>query len=553
MALAVDKYVAEFIGTFLLVLTVGCNVLSPAPKEGLSSWAATSIACVLMVSIYALGSVSGANFNPAVSLCLGVTGKLGIKDMCIYIVVQLIAGVTAGCSYWMLFGITFNLQPGATFGWWEAAIVEVLYTFMLCFVVLNVAASTASQTAVKITFNPQKLMREQPNSIKQKIESLLRDHRLSPVVIVGSEKNLVRVELRDGLTSDQVKGIVKSELNIWDPEFEVEGNQYYGLAIGFVIIAGGYAGGNVSGGCFNPAVAFGIDIPSAGTGFGWCFAYLGFEMIGAGLASLLFRVVRPEDFGKDQTDSVAPKLVSEFLGTFFLVFTVGMNVLGGGPGPGGAAFSIGAALMCMIYALGSVSGAHFNPAVTVAILLSGRKKISGKDAGLYIVTQLFAGILAAFSYSSVHHGRTFPLLPNSAKGHGWFDVAIGEIVFTFVLCFTVLSVATCDAMVAQKPIQGQLPVSYANLHAKDMFGFLIGSCVWVGGIAVGGVGAGSLNPAVSFGIASANIMNGGIFVNSLAYMFFEVIGAAMASGAFFVTHEAEYPRQKDSDLSYTTM
>merc|ERR1719428_1829875 len=75
-----------------------------------------------------------------------------------------------------------------------------------------------------------------------------------------------------------------------------KGNQYYGLAIGFVIVAGGYAGGNVSGGCFNPAVAFGIDVSSAGTGFGWAFAYLGYEMIGAGLAAILFRLVHPEEF-----------------------------------------------------------------------------------------------------------------------------------------------------------------------------------------------------------------------------------------------------------------
>ena len=48
-------------------------------------------------------------------------------------------------------------------------------------------------------------------------------------------------------------------------------NEYYGLAIGFVIIAGGYAGGGISGGAFNPAVAFGIDTASVGLGFGWSF------------------------------------------------------------------------------------------------------------------------------------------------------------------------------------------------------------------------------------------------------------------------------------------
>lgn len=449
----IECYVAEFIGTYLLVLTVGCNVLSPA-----SPWAATSIACVLMVSIYAMGPVSGANFNPAVSMCLGVSGKLPLRDMAIYCVVQIFAGICAGGSYWCLFGYAFNLQPGAGFGWWEAMMVEVLYTFMLCFVVLNVATT---------------------------------------------QKN--------------------------------DANQYFGLAIGFVIVAGGYAGGNVSGGCFNPAVAFGIDVPSAGTGFGWCFAYLGFEMIGAGLASLLFRLCRPEEFGGKMPEqkrvwqySLTNKLLAEFIGTFFLVFTVGMNVLNGNKG---AAFSIGGALMCMIYALGSVSGAHFNPAVTVAILLSGRGKIMPSEAAAYIGSQVVAGVFAAFTYSGIHHGRSFTLGPG--KGHQWVHSCEAEVIYTFVLCYVVLAVATI----------------HDNKAVKDMFGFIIGSCVIAGGTAVGNISGGSLNPAVSVGISSANVMNGGIFINCLAYTLFELIGAALAAGMFrVVTHKSEFKMFQSLDF-----
>jgi len=449
-AAPMSKYLAEFVGTYLLVLTVGCNVSSPA-----SPWAATSIACILMVSIYAMAAVSGANFNPAVSMALGVSGKLPLTEMGIYIVVQLIAGIVAGFSYTALFGKAFNLQPGPGFGWWEALIVEGLYTFMRCFVVLNVAKASKNQN-----------------------------------------------------------------------------NQYYGLAIGFVIIAGGYAGGNVSGGCFNPAVAFGIDVSSAGIGFGWAFAYLGFEMIGAGLASLMFRIVRPDEFYGSPDYSLGVKLVSEFLGTFFLVFTVGMNVLGQS---GGAVFSIGSSLMCMIYALGSVSGAHFNPAVTVSIVLSGRKKIPMSEAAAYIGIQLLAGIVAAFTYSAVHHGGTFPLAPG--KGYGWGDAAFAEIVFTFVLCFVVLCVATTT------------PAGPGEAHTRDMFGLAIGSCVTAGGLAIGAVSGGSLNPAVSFGISSTRIMQGGIFVNCLAYTCFELVGAGLAAGAFFLTHPSEY-RPKNEDMRY---
>jgi len=434
---AMPKYVAEFVGTYLLVFTVGCNVLSGSPI-----WAATSIACILMVSIYALGGVSGANFNPAVSVALGLSNKLDWQTAGIYCVVQIVAGICAGLSYGALFFKVFNLAPGAGFGWWEALLAEVLYTFMLCFVVLNVA--TAKKNA---------------------------------------------------------------------------GNQFYGLAIGFVIIAGGYAAGNISGGAFNPAVALGIDVSSAGLGFGWGFAYTGYELLGAGLAAAMFRVVRPDEFGGEADYSLATRLVSEFIGTFFLVLTVGLNVIGKSPAP---VFSIAASLMCMIYALGNCSGAHFNPAVTLAIILAGRDKCSATDGAAYAGVQILGGICAAYMYAAMHHGSTFPLAPG--PGFTFAGAAMAEIVFTFVLCFVVLCVAT-----VKEP-------------SKDMFGLAIASCVTAGGYAIGAVSGGSLNPAVSFGISSAQIINGGLFYNCLIYTLFECVGAGLAAGVFHVTHPSEYAK-----------
>merc|ERR1719472_785007 len=93
-------------------------------------------------------------------------------------------------------------------------------------------------------------------------------------------------------------------------------------------------------------------------------------MIGAALAAVLFAVVRPGDFDRGDEESLVPRLASEFLGTFVLVLTVGLNVLGKSPA---GAFSIAASLMCMIYALGDVSGAKFNPAVSLAVLISGEE------------------------------------------------------------------------------------------------------------------------------------------------------------------------------------
>merc|ERR1719231_2097416 len=421
------KYVSEFVGTYLLIFTVGCNVLSCSPV-----WGGTSIGCVLMVAIYALGGVSGANFNPAVSLALGISNKLEWKEVGIYMAVQVVAGICAALSYGALFMKVFNLAPQPGFGWWEAGLAEFLYTFMLCFVVLNCAASKKNKEA-------------------------------APGV-------------------DQ---------------------QFYGIAIGFVIIAGAYGAGAISGGCFNPAVAIGIDVSSAGLGFGWSAAYTGYELLGAAVAAGLFRVVRPDNFGGSADYELTPRLVSEFLGTFFLVLTVGLNVLASSPAP---VWSIAASLMCMIYALGNCSGAHFNPAVTLAIILAGRDKCKPSEGAAYMGAQVLGGVCASYTYAAMHHGKTFPLAPG--KGFNFGHAAAAEIVATFTLCFVVLSVATVE-----KPL-------------SQFFGLAIASCVTTGGYAIGAVSGGSLNPAVSVGISAAQIINGGLFYNCLVYSLFEFIGAA---------------------------
>merc|ERR1719409_621364 len=399
--------------------------------------------------IYALGGVSGANFNPAVSVALGLSEALPWKDVGIYCAVQIVAGICAALSYGALFMKVFNLAPQSGFGWWEAGLAEFLYTFMLCFVVLNCACSKKN--------NPE-----------------------------GKDQ------------------------------------QFYGLAIGFVIIAGAYGAGAISGGCFNPAVAIGIDVSSAGLGFGWSAAYTGYELLGAAAAAGMFRVVRPDQFmnpfpGLDYKYELTPRLVSEFIGTFFLVLTVGLNVLASSPAP---VWSIAASLMCMIYALGNCSGAHFNPAVTLAIILSGRNKCKASEGAAYMGAQILGGVCASYTYAAMHHGKTFPLAPG--KGFNFGHAAAAEIVATFTLCFVVLSVAT-----VQKPL-------------SQFFGLAIASCVTTGGYAIGAVSGGSLNPAVSVGISSAQIINKGHFYNCLIYSAYECIGAALAAGIFHVTHPSEY-------------
>src|SRR3954471_14380600 len=85
------------------------------------------------------------------------------------------------------------------------------------------------------------------------------------------------------------------------------------------------------------------------------------------------------------------KLITEFVGTFFLVLVIGMSVTGGKGDF--APIAIGSVLMCMVFAGAHVSGAHYNPAVTLAVLLRGR--ISLKEGVAYIIVQVIAAIVAA--------------------------------------------------------------------------------------------------------------------------------------------------------------
>jgi len=434
MGASTKELLSEFIGTYLLVLTVGCNVLG-----GSGIMAGLSIASVLMVAIYCGGSVSGANYNPAVSVALMMNGNLDGAKAGMYIVTQFIAGGIAGATYTWMHGKSFNLSPVGDFSWASAATVEVLYTFMLVFVVLRAAVS-----------------------------------KMNP-----------------------------------------ESNEYFGLAIGFVIVAGAYGGGNISMGCFNPAVAFGIDISSVGQGFHWCIWYSMFEILGAALAVGASALVE-----KSGAASAGVKnFVSEFLGTFFLVLTVGLNVLTMSPA---GALSIGASLMCMIYALGGVSGAHFNPAVTAALTLCGKSPVS--DVVPYVTAQLLGGLCAGLAYTNIV-GLAFPLSPG--KGYSWGDAAFAETAYTFVLCFVVLNVATLTD--AKKMVEGG--------KATQIYGLAIGFCIVVGGNAIGKISGGSLNPAVSFGIDASYAAKGGSFTNCLAYSAFELMGAGIAALAFTVVRD----------------
>jgi len=249
-------------------------------------------------------------------------------------------------------------------------------------------------------------------------------------------------------------------------------------------------------------------------GLGWCFAYTAFELVGAAMAAGLFKVVRPQGGEDGEEAPLTAKLASEFIGTYILVLTVGLNVLGKSPA---GAFSIAASLMCMIFALGDVSGANFNPAVSLALLIKG--VLDPATAGAYMGVQVLGGIAAAFTYSGIYSGDAFPLGPGA--GYKTSQALVAETVFTMVLVLVVLCAAVDE-----------------KTKSAHFFGLAIGSCVTVGGNAIGAISGGSLNPAVSFGIASAATLKFGTgsLINAVMYTVAEFLGASLAVGITMGTH-----------------
>ncbi len=204
------KYLYEFIGTFFLMLTVGMTVVAP---QDAGLFAPLAIGSVLAVLIYAGGHISGAHYNPAVSLAVFLRGRLNLPDLFKYWIAQFVAACLAALLTLYLKGAggqVMNLKiPALLIG-------EILFTFALCFVVLNVA--TTQKTA---------------------------------------------------------------------------GNSYFGLAIGFTVLAGAYAVGPISGAAFNPAVALGISILKLSL---WknLWIYVVANLVGGALAAYIYKLAHPQ-------------------------------------------------------------------------------------------------------------------------------------------------------------------------------------------------------------------------------------------------------------------
>ena len=211
---------------------------------------------------------------------------------------------------------------------------------------------------------------------------------------------------------------------------------------------------------------------------------------------------------------LARKLLTESIGTFFLVLTIGCTVVLSSDASKGIIppLAIGSVLMVMVYAGGHISGGHYNPAVTLAVLV--RHRIGLRDALAYWIVQIAAGVLAALVVrNAIDPAEAVKTVTLTLSAQSLVAALVVELVFTFALCYVVLNVATSR--------------SHPN---NSFYGLAIGFTVVAGASAVGTISGGAFNPAVTLGAA---VMGMFAWPTLWVYLIAQVIGGT-AAGVIFV-------------------
>ena len=192
------------------------------------------------------------------------------------------------------------------------------------------------------------------------------------------------------------------------------------------------------------------------------------------------------------------KYFIEFIGTFFLLLIIALS---------GSPLAIGVGLTALVYMGGYISGAHYNPAVTVALWIN--KKITAYAAIHYIAVQLFAGIVAAGVYFFIQN-KLF--IPAAGEHVHIFSALVVEILFTFLLASVVLHVAATE-----------------KTKGNNYFGLAIGFTVMAAVFSGGAISGGVFNPAVGIGPLLFDITNIAHHATSICiYTFGPLLGGILA-------------------------
>ncbi len=252
------KYLTEFIGTFFLVLTIGLTVCQGVAMAPLA------IGCALMIMVYMGGHISGAHYNPAVSLAAMIRGAMSPVDLIPYWISQVLGSLAAAAAVAFIFGGigggAMDTETGETSSE-PTAMVQVDQAYVSTAIV----AHDDEPTKPDAFFGPA------PG------EGFSLTHPAPWLIEILFTFALALVVLNVATSSGTA------------------GNSYYGLAIGFTVVVGAFAGGAISGGAFNPAVGIGPNVIKGTLGgdpaaMGNLVLHTAGPFIGGVLAAIVFKI-----------------------------------------------------------------------------------------------------------------------------------------------------------------------------------------------------------------------------------------------------------------------
>ena len=313
-----SKLLCEFLGTTAIVFIYGV-----AGSAGYTGDFAITIGTAVAAITYAGGHLTGGLYNPAITIATAIRGKIDFGLCCAYIAIQFCAGLLGALSsmclkYTEATGFIGRPVVGEDVSDGSAMLAEIVVAFALCHTFLHVATTTTQAN-----------------------------------------------------------------------------NSYYGAAMGLTVLSGTISVGSVSGACFNPAVAMltlvhkwqiwaqadFASFESIETGADKVWIHTVGPVVGGIFAGLLFLVSHPRELdgrpaicpaSVKPREAAAPMLI-EFFGTLFIAFTYSCAKVAAPQLGMLAAFSVGCMVAAQSYAGGVTSGAHYNPAITLAVLV--RRKL----------------------------------------------------------------------------------------------------------------------------------------------------------------------------------
>lgn len=204
--------------------------------------------------------------------------------------------------------------------------------------------------------------------------------------------------------------------------------------------------------------------------------------------------------------------IVEFIGTFFLLFVIGLCVIEPGGAGAMAPLAIGTILMVMVYAGGHISGGHYNPAVTLGVWMRG--KCQTKDVPLYMLAQVLGGSLASLLAVKIKGSSLIvAATPNT------LNALLAELIFTFALVYVVLNVATSK-----------------KTAGNSYYGLAIGFTLMTAAYAIGNISGCAINPAVAIGLT---IMGLSKLSNLWIFIVANLFGGALAAAIFKITNTQE--------------